>query len=696
MTGESRLERPTLDEELSWGLHFFNETLVEGTREVGDRLGDAVRRHFPDARVDARAFLRFGSWIGGDRDGNADVSTAVTRRTLRRHHDNAIGRYTAELDGLVRLLSISEHISPPDEAFRERLSACLDATGDAEGVARRNPHEPFRQFCAACAIRLRANLGAADGVAVPYRGPDELADDLSALERALREIGAAGVASGDVASLRRLVACFGFRTASLDIRQNAAVVRRTVAALGGTPATLADELAAGVDVDTEGADLDEEAAECVALFALLGESHPDPEAVGAFILSMSSSAEDVLGVVWLAAAVGATANFPPIVPLFETIDNLREAPDILDGLLADARTRAAVTDEAGVLEIMLGYAETDKDGGYLASVWESHKAQRALSAVGEKRGVPVRFLHGRGGAVSRGGVTTGRAIAAQPRDTVRGRLRVIEHGEVVSAKYSNLDTARTHLELLGAGVLDHTLRGTARGPSPMTAEVAATMEALASESREAYRELLETPGFLDYFLAASPIEEISLLRAGSLAPARLGAAGLEHLRANAWAFAWSQNRHHLTGWYGVGSALEARVSAGELEALRAMFAESKLFRLLIDEVEKTLRQTDMAIAARYAGLVEEEDTRRRVFGKIVAEHELTVRHLLAVTGETVIAERFPSFRRRIDDAAPLIERCNAWQVGLLRGHRADRSQDWARVPLLLSMNGIATGLGWTG
>ena len=695
MTGELRLERPTLDEEVSWGLHFFNETLIEATKEVDARLTDALRSHFPGAPADVPAFLTFNSWIGGDRDGNPGVTTDDTRHALRRHHDNAIRRYVAELDGLARRLSISESVKAPDDGFRRRLHACLEATGDARAIVGRNPHEPFRQFCTASAVRLRANLDDTAAKATPYDGPDELDDDLRALERALEEIGARGIAASDVAPLRRLVACFGFRTAALDIRQNAHVVNRTIEALGGERERLGEALAEGVRVDLRSIDPDGEAAETVALFELLGESRSDPDAIGAFVLSMTSSAADVLGVAWLAAAVGSTSSFPPIVPLFETVESLREAPSILDELLSGTRSRAAVTDGDGVVEVMLGYSESDKDAGILASVWELHKAQHAVLAVCERHGVPVRFFHGRGGSISRGGAPTGRAIAAQPAGSIRGRLRVIEQGEAVSAKYSNRGTARTHLELLGAAVLDHALAGGAAGATRTDDRTIEAMETLSSDSRAAYRDLVETPGFLDYFRSASPVGELASLRVGFAASPRLGTGSLDDMRAIPWVFAWSQNRHLLPGWYGIGSALEARMAAGGPDELRAMFAELKVFRLVIDEVEKALHKADMSIATHYAGLVDDEGVRQRVLGKILAEHELTVGHVLSITGQESIAERFPGFRRRIHDAGPLIDRCNAWQVDLLRRYRADPTQRWNRVPLLLSMHCIATGLGWT-
>lgn len=696
MTGELRLERPSLDEEVSWGLHFFNETLIEGTGEVGDKLTDALRRHFPDLETETPAFLSFASWIGGDRDGNPNVTANVTRRTLRRHRDNALHRYIAELDRLAGILSISEHVNPPGDSFRKHLKACLDASGAADAVIRRNPHEPFRQFCVASAIRLRANLGTADQKAVPYRGPDAFMADLKALETGLREIGAGTIADSRIAALHYSVMCFGFRTAALDIRQNTDVVNRTVAALGGVPERLAGDLAEGFEVAVDAADLDAEASETVDLFRLLGEARSDPRAIGAFILSMASSVEDILAVAWLAAAVGAGPAFPPIVPLFETIDDLRNAPATLDALLTDPRARAALSDRDGVVEVMLGYSDSNKDGGYLTSVWELSRAQRAILATCERHDVPVRFFHGRGGSVSRGGAPTGRAIAAQPAGTVRGRLRVTEQGEVVSAKYSNRGTARTQLELLGASVLGHTLARPDEKHAGRSRECEAILEHLSATSQSAYRALLETPGFLTYFQHASPVEELAFLKMGSRPAKRFGAGGLDDLRAIPWVFAWSQNRHLLTGWYGLGSALEDAIETNGIDALRAMFASDRMFKLVLDEVEKTLYQADMGIALRYAGLVGDEAIRHAVFDRITTEFERTKTHLLDVTGQTGLADRFPSFRRRIGEARPLIDRCNAWQVDLLKRHRTDPAQHSLRVQLLLSMHCIATGLGWTG
>jgi phosphoenolpyruvate carboxylase len=313
--------------------------------------------------------------------------------------------------------------------------------------------------------------------------------------------------------------------------------------------------------------------------------------------------------------------------------------------------------------------------------------------------VKVRFFHGRGGSVSRGGAPTGRAIAAQPAGTVDGRMRVTEQGEVVSGKYSNRGTARTHLVLLGASVLAHSLRpeGT---QSRSTTTHAGEIDALSQVAFRTYRDLLERPGFLTYFQTASPVEELTLLKIGSRPARRFGAGSLDDLRAIPWVFAWSQNRHMITGWYGLGTALEQAIARNGVKSLRSLMSNSMTFKLVIDEAEKALAQADMEIAALYAALVPDAGARNEIFGLIRAEHARCSEAILDIVGGDELAFRFPAFRKRLKDARQDIDACNRWQVDLLTRYRScdDDSDErrQTRVPLLLSMNCIATGLGWTG
>ncbi len=720
MTGELRLARPTLEEEVAWGLHFFNETLFDAASDCYAQFEAARARHSDRAERAGRpaertpAFLSFASWIGGDRDGNPNVTAAVTRRTLARLRRNALARYRARAAGLVPLVSVSDRIAALPERFRRRLAEALQLSGAGAAIASRNPHESCRQYLAAIEARLAAGIGQGPADALPYARPEDLAADLAAIEDALAGLGAYRLAKRHIRPLIREVETFGFRTAALDIRQNASVVNRTVAALSGeTPGTeafaarLRADLASGARPEIPEDGLSDEAAEAVALFRLIGERREDPLAIGSFVLSMTTSAEDILAVHWMLQATRAgdagAETAPPVTPLFETIEDLRNAAPILADLLAEPGLRALIAPK-GRLEVMLGYSDSNKDGGFLTSNWEVTKAQTAIVEVASAAGVAVRFFHGRGGSVSRGGAPTGRAIAAQPRGTVAGQMRLTEQGEVISSKYGTEAAARYQLELLASSVLTHTLKSPHEAePDPAHREV---LDRLSEASRRAYRGLLEAPGFLDYFRAASPIDELPLLRIGSRPARRFGAAGLDDLRAIPWVFAWSQNRHLITGWYGLGTALsafrEAEGAAGA-RVLEEMFAQSRLFRLVIDEVEKTLLQADMEIARRYAGLVAEEEVRLAIFGAIEAEAARTAREVHAITGETRLAARFPALAARVSRASDLVARCNEAQIALLARHRAlgeakaegAEAQD-IRVALLLSMNCIAAGLGWVG
>ena len=350
---------------------------------------------------------------------------------------------------------------------------------------------------------------------------------------------------------------------------------------------------------------------------------------------------------------------------------------------------------------MLGYSDSNKDGGYLTANWELAKAQRSLNALSHKLGIPITFFHGRGGSVSRGGAPTGRAIASQPAGSISGGFRLTEQGEVVSSKYANHGTALHQMELLAASVIEHCLisnQDPGLWPHP---EFDEAMEALSGISYAAYRRLAEHPGLVSYYQAASPVEELALLKMGSRPARRTGAQSLDDLRAIPWVFAWSQNRHMVPSWFGIGTALErfvqVRQEAGET-LLRQMFRDSRLFRLIVDEVEKALCLCDMEIAALYAGLVPDRAVSEQVFGTIKDEHDRTMRMLLWLSGDDELAARFQNYRVRLARRLPIIDRVNRQQIELLRQFRAggNGGESGRLVPLLLSMNCIASGLGWTG
>jgi phosphoenolpyruvate carboxylase len=424
---------------------------------------------------------------------------------------------------------------------------------------------------------------------------------------------------------------------------------------------------------------------------------------------MTRSVSDVLGAYLLAKTAGLFADTAgvesctlPIVPLFETIEDLQRAPAIMKELLNIPLVRRSVRAQGGIQEVMIGYSDSNKDGGFLASNWELYKAQIKLTRVGREAGVPIGFFHGRGGSVSRGGAPTGRAIAAQPAGSIGGRLRITEQGEVVSFKYANRGTAQYQIELLAASVVEHTLKSEREEALVPTAEGDEAMEALSGAAMAAYRRLIDDPSLLPYYQAASPLEELTLLNMGSRPARRFGAQSLSDLRAIPWVFAWSQNRHFVPGWYGVGSGiltfLEVRGRRGS-DLLGRMFRDSRLFRLIVDEVEKTLSYVDLDIAREYAGLVPEPSARETIFPMIEEEYHRTVEAVLRISGGTELAERFPRFRRKLARRLPTLNLVSRQQIALLRRFResgGDRTQEEQLSALLLSINTIAAGFGATG
>ncbi len=721
LTGELRLEKPTVAQEVAWGLHFFEEALFAQVPEVMAKLEAALESHYPGHAFRLPPLLQFGSWIGGDRDGNPFVSNAVTRDTVLRNRAASLKRCRARLLDLVRSLSIAEHAITVPTSFAVSLAGRLADLPDGEAIARRNPGEVFRQFAFSMLEKLEAALGN-PSEAWAYHSADALADDLKTLEQGLADADCGALGRALVRPVRREVEAFRFRTVRLDLRENTTVINRTLEALHriSVPSAAVDpaswrhwlqtELARPLVALPEFQGLDAEAESTLATFRLAAEMRAsvDRETFGGFILSMTRSVADVLGVYVLAKygglfvdAQGVEACTLPVVPLFETIEDLRRAPEIMRELLATAVARRSVREQGGVQEVMIGYSDSNKDGGFFTSNWELHLCQARLTRVGEEAGLPIAFFHGRGGSVSRGGVPTGRAIAAQPAGSVAGRCRITEQGEVVSAKYANRGTARYHLELFASSVLEHSLKSTTEAALAPAPEVDEAMEALSGAAYAAYRRLADHPGLVEYFQAASPVEELALLNIGSRPARRFGAKSLADLRAIPWVFAWTQNRHMVPGWYGVGSGIasfiEVRGTAGE-QLLKRMFERSRLFRLIIDEVEKCLAQVDLSIAREYTALVPSASVRDEVYGMVAEEYRRTVERVLGLSGATALCTRFPRFQRRLARRLTIINQVGREQVRLIRRFREAPAEARQRglVPLLLSINCIAAGLGWTG
>ena len=701
LSGELRLERPSLSDEIEWGLQFFRDSLFDATPQLFEQFLSATEATFGPSQNAIRPCVKFHSWIGGDRDGNPNVTVATTKDAMARGREAALVLHIAALTDAARKVSISSSIAKLSPSTVQSLEAIVHRCGDYDAIKQRNPGEVFRQAISALIKRLEG-ASAFDHVA-------DFVTDLTVIENALATIGASGVSNRYIRPIRWRAEVFGFRTTSLDIRQNSTVTTSVLSEIWGGceefgttawSARLRSELASDQvkTLDTSG--FSDQTVELLSLLQTICEARQgvDPDAVGSFILSMTRSTDDLLAVYLLAKYAGATGDALDlaIVPLFETIDDLRNAPLILIDLIAVPSARRSLKRQGTKIEIMLGYSDSNKDGGFICSTWELEKAQRKITKCLKPLGFMPTFFHGRGGSVSRGGAPTGRAIAAQPAGTLGGAMRTTEQGEVVSAKYANRGTALIELEQLASSVLLHT----ALSPEapPANPEHDDALQALSGMSQAAYSTLLNSDGFVQYFQEASPVEELAMLKIGSRPARRFGASSLADLRAIPWVFAWSQNRHLLTGWYGFGTACEAfakvRGDAGQ-HLLRDMFASSALFQLIVDEVEKTLFQADMGIAAQYADLSTDKANSAGVFGKITDEYERSCAAIKAITGQPILAERFPKLTTRFERNRAHLDIIHSLQIKQLRELRSSTQHQDTSV-LLQSMNCISAGLGWTG
>ena len=671
------------------------------------------------------AFLRFGSWIGADRDGHPGVTADTTTMTMRIHADHVLRGYEAVSSRLMQTIAIRV----PEEAVERHLASAL--ARDAEELpetmrqlVRRFPDEPYRQRFGAIAERLRRTRSALTGEARPLTGryPDAAAfdADLGALQEALVRDGAARVAWGEVADLRWQVATFGFHLASLEIRQHSRVHEAALAALaaGAPPGR---EVAQGVSL-----------AECLATFRAVArlQAAAGEAACRRYIISFTRSVADVLAVLELArraaepelfggdqTALGGLRAAEPaldVVPLLESADALEGAAELLDQLFADPSYRSHLATRRDRQEVMLGYSDSSKESGFLAANWLLHGAQEALVAVARRHGIALTLFHGRGGALGRGGGPANRAILAQAAGSVDGRLKYTEQGEVVADRYAAPAIARRHLEQVTSATLlastpEHEGRvaAAAADGAPILAELAAT-------SRAAYRALLDRPGFVRFFEDATPIDELSGLGHGSRPTARPGRSGaavaagprapldLASLRAIPWVFAWSQSRVNLPGWYGLGSALEAYVERGgaaALERLSRLHRRWPFFRSLLDNAELSLAKTDLGTFRRYADLADGPEA-ATIRAAIEAEFERTARLLLLITGRDRLLDEHPALARSIELRTPYVDALSALQVELLGRlrHVVPGSDDAVRVRRVIgtTINGIAAGLQNTG
>jgi phosphoenolpyruvate carboxylase len=657
-------------------LAVFDETLLAVVPAIYRGLDTALSPADAGLRAPlAPAFLRFGTWVGGDRDGNPHVTAGVTAEAMRVQSEQALRALEAAVARVGRELTADAATTPSDSELERRLAAARAAEPDRMALlAQRAAGEPHRQFLLRVADRLRATR---DGpAALAYGGPTELLADLRAAQRSLAGAGAARLAYGELQHVVWLVETFGFHLAELEVRQHSRVHERALA-----------EVRAG------GPRSDETEEVLVTLRAMAElQRRYGVEACRRYVVSFTRDAADVSAVHDLAACCGGERPVLDVVPLFETGDDLRRATAILDGVIELPSVRRRLAETGGRLEVMLGYSDSAKEGGPVFATLALFDAQAELAAWALRRGLHLTLFHGRGGALGRGGGPANRAVLAQAPGSVAGRLKVTEQGEVIFARYGNRAIAARHLEQVASAVLLASSPSVAERATAAAERFRGLAARIAPPAHAAYRRLVETPGFPAWFTQVSPIEELGSLRIGSRPARRGGGRALEDLRAIPWVFAWSQTRLNLPGWYGLGSGL----AGAELDQLREAYGSWPLFSSLVDNAEMSLAKTDRRIATRYLDLGERADLSELV----LAEYDRTLERLLAITGHTRLLERRRVLSRAVELRNPYVDALSHLQLRALRTLRGGglEGAERERVErlLLLTVNGVAAGLQNTG
>ncbi|NNE83304.1 MAG: phosphoenolpyruvate carboxylase [Alphaproteobacteria bacterium] len=713
-----RQSKLAVRDEVENGLSYYDFTFLRELPKFYAALEDRLDAHDPDGAGDPiSSFLRVGSWIGGDRDGNPFVTAEVLRQTLRMQSSRAFAFYLDELHELGGELSLSSRVVGVSAA----LMALAEQSPDTSS---HRAHEPYRRTISGLYARLAATavkFGASApsrhpiGEAAPYDTPAEFSADLDVIRLSLIENGSAALAKGRLRHLCRAVDCFGFHLASLDLRQNSAVHERTIAELfeavepginysdkseDERVALLVGELTTARALLRPSWSYSDETAAELAVFDAAADAHAllGARAIPTAIISNTTNVSDLLELAVLLKQVGLVVpegrSAVNMVPLFETIEDLRNCVTIMDRLLSIPQYRECVDSLGGVQEVMLGYSDSNKDGGFVTSGWELYKAEIGLIELFARHEIKLRLFHGRGGTVGRGGGPSYEAILAQPVGAVQGQIRVTEQGEIISSKYSNPDLGRRNLEAMTAATLEATLLQPEKtAPDERYLE---TMEQLSAHTFAAYRGLVyETEGFEDYFQASTVISEISSLNIGSRPASRIQSGKIEDLRAIPWVFSWAQCRLMLPGWYGFGSAVEAwsAQNPGDgLAHLRAMYRDWPFFRTQLSNMDMVLAKSSIAIASRYAALVEDEALRVKIFGRIRDEWRASIDALLKISGNEKLLQGNPLLERSIQNRFPYLDPLNHIQVEMLKQYRQNSNDPNVLRGIQLTINGISAGL----
>ncbi|MFA6902967.1 MAG: phosphoenolpyruvate carboxylase [Gallionellaceae bacterium] len=715
-----RYSKLTVQDEIKNGLTFYGHTFLTEIPQLYANLEKQLEKQYGKS-FKVSPLLRVGSWIGGDRDGNPFVTADVMSDAAKRHSAVALEFYLAEANLLGTRLSLSSRVVDVTDTLAKFAAQSPDKSPSRDD-------EPYRRALIAIYSRLVAtaeklshrveHLRQVDPNAVPYPDPSAFIADLDILIDSLNHHHAVYLARGRLANLRRAAEVFGFHLTPLDMRQHSGVHEQVVSELMAVAGiadymqqderarreSLLGTLKLGKKLATELGNFTDTAQGELRIMQAAADIHLSfgRSALPNYIISMTKGVSDMLEVALMVQQSGllevsgkSAALHLNIIPLFETIDDLRGSSQIMDELFSIPFYRDLLRSRGNTQEVMLGYSDSNKDGGYLTANWELYKAEIDLVKVFEKHGIELRLFHGRGGSVGRGGGPSYEAIRAQPPGSVNGQIRITEQGEVISSKYSNPEIGKRNLETLIAATMEATLLHHHGDDSTMP-DYHRIMEEMSLDAIAAYRELVfETPGFTDYFFAATPIREIAELNIGSRPSARKATNRIEDLRAIPWVFSWSNSRVILPGWYGFGSAVEKyldRHGAAGLKQLQAMNKNWAFFRGLLSNMDMVLSKTDMGIASRYAELVPDEKLRTKIFGMIESEWEKTTAKLMQITSCNTLLADNPTMARSLNTRLPYIDPLNHLQVMLLERTRAGESDEKLRRALHITINGIAAGL----
>lgn len=731
-TGDIRLEKQTVLQEVRDGLFYFREIFYNIIDLIYKELKDALKDYYPDTQFIIPSFLRIGSWIGGDRDGNPNVTSEITYRTFELHKETILKKYIASMNELIIGFSQSRYLVPVSQALNKSLREEIKTFSSSyKKITSRNPHEPFRQkgsfILQKLMNTLKNNQHDTEFISESYSTAEEFLDDLLILKKSLLESRGERIARVELEPLIRKVEVFGFHLAKLDIRQHSERHQNAIHEvfkklklyapdyknLGDKEKVriLSKEIESLRPLIPHYLTFSQETTETLSVFQKMAKAITEisSDCLGSYIISMTHGVSDLLSVQLLAREAGLCGENDQhsyyssidIVPLFETIDGLRRSHIILEELFNNTAYMKNLRARNNVQEVMIGYSDSNKEGGILTSNWELYKAQKRLSKVAEKYRIKLKIFHGRGGSISRGGSDHfGKAIEAQPKETIKGKIKLTEQGEVISYKYAYDHTAVSRLELLVSKVISATLTSSEEDINIKIYEEA--IEKISLFSYQAYRQLLEDSDFFKYFKEATPFLKIPLLNIGSRPVHRKKKDSLDDIRAIPWVFSWTQSRHIISGWYSAGTGIKKFIDLdpeNHMALLQEMYDKWLFFQTLIENIVMNIAKSDMNIAYCYSSIVDDKKVRERIFGLLRKEYDLTREVVLKIKKQKTLLHDTSFLLQSLSLRKPYVDLINYIQIVLLKQLRKnpDLQKDEEFIKTILrTINCIAAGLRNTG